>query len=83
MGMSLPTLGHYRHVHGLRTVLASCVNGSRCWHQATLDVGGLPDDLVLKSLESRMVCTQCGVIGADVRPNWSERPLPYNSTVVR
>jgi hypothetical protein len=21
-----------------------------------------------------MVCTQCGIIGADARPNWQERP---------
>jgi hypothetical protein len=21
-----------------------------------------------------MVCTGCGIIGADVRPNWQERP---------
>jgi hypothetical protein len=22
----------------------------------------------------RMVCTSCGIVGADVRPNWQERP---------
>jgi hypothetical protein len=21
-----------------------------------------------------MVCTRCGIIGADARPNWQERP---------
>jgi len=55
----------------------------RCWHSATLELDHLSDDTVLKSLEPRMVCTQCGTIGADVRPNWSERPLPYNSTAMR
>jgi hypothetical protein len=23
---------------------------------------------------SRMVCTRCGIIGADARPNWTEKP---------
>src|ERR1700688_1948102 len=22
----------------------------------------------------RMVCTRCGIVGADARPNWTERP---------
>jgi hypothetical protein len=30
-------------------------------------------DLTVKSFEPRMVCTKCGTIGADVRPNWKER----------
>jgi hypothetical protein len=25
-------------------------------------------------LERKAVCTKCGMIGADVRPNWSKRP---------
>jgi hypothetical protein len=25
-------------------------------------------------------CTKCGMIGADVRPNWSERPPPESLT---
>jgi hypothetical protein len=33
----------------------------------------LPGDLTVKSFEPRMVCTKCGIIGADVRPNWKER----------
>jgi len=31
----------------------------------------LPDETVLLALEPRMVCTACGLIGADVRPDWS------------
>jgi hypothetical protein len=31
----------------------------------------LPDDTPLLALDSRMVCTRCGLIGADVRPDWT------------
>src|SRR6266446_3829007 len=31
----------------------------------------LPDETPVRSLCPRMVCTACGLIGADVRPDWS------------
>jgi uncharacterized C2H2 Zn-finger protein len=31
----------------------------------------LADDVSVRSLCGRMVCTRCGTIGADVRPDWS------------
>ena len=65
------TLGNMRQ-NGVRRLLVYC-NGLHCWHSATVDADFLPGDVVLKSLEPRMVCTQCGLIGADVRPNWSEQ----------
>jgi hypothetical protein len=37
----------------------------------TLRGDGFPDDLPVRSLCRRMVCTVCGMIGADVRPDWS------------
>jgi len=67
-----PNLGHYRHYHGIRGVRVYCRNGRACWHSAKLNVDDLPDDVVLRSLGPRMVCTQCGLVGADVRPDWSE-----------
>ena len=37
------------------------------------------DDLPVPSFGPRMVCTVCGAIGADARPNWNERaPLVYS-----
>jgi hypothetical protein len=33
------------------------------------------DDVPVPSLAPRMICTCCGIIGADARPNWSERPV--------
>jgi hypothetical protein len=68
----LPTLGHYRHKHGIHTFTVYCLNGSRCWHRAVLTLDNVPDDTILKSLDARMVCTQCGIVGADVRPNWAQ-----------
>jgi hypothetical protein len=38
------------------------------------------DETVLLDLDRRAVCTKCGIIGADVRPNWSERPPPESLT---
>ena len=31
------------------------------------------DNLAVPSFGTRMVCTVCGAIGADARPNWNER----------
>jgi hypothetical protein len=43
-----------------------------CNHSARLEADWLPDDTVLPPLGPRMVCTACGLIGADVRPDWSQ-----------
>ena len=59
--------------NGVRRLLIYC-NGFRCWHSATIDADFLADEVVLKSVEPRMVCSRCGLIGADVRPNWSDQP---------
>jgi hypothetical protein len=69
------TLGHLRshHCHDLRIYCTSLW----CNHSAKLNADWLPDDTVLLDLDPRMVCTACGLIGADVRPDWTphtERP---------
>jgi hypothetical protein len=33
-----------------------------------------PDHVPVPSFGPRMVCTRCGIIGADARPNWQEQP---------
>jgi hypothetical protein len=48
----------------------------RCRHRTIINVDHLPADLTVKSFEPRMVCTKCGTVGADVRPNWRERARP-------
>jgi hypothetical protein len=69
------TLGHIRS-HGVRRLLIHCTHGLYCHHSALVDADRWPDDTVLLDLDRRAVCTKCGTIGADVRPNWSERPPP-------
>jgi hypothetical protein len=43
----------------------------RCHHSASMNADWLPDAMPVRSLCSRMVCTRCGMIGADVRTDWS------------
>jgi hypothetical protein len=75
------TLGHIRW-HGVRRLLIYCSTG-HCHHSAVVDADRWPDDTVLLDLDQRAVCTKCGMIGADVRPNWSERPPPGSLTGVQ
>jgi hypothetical protein len=65
------TMGHIRG-HGCRDLLVYCSSGF-CNHSATLNGDWLSDDVPVRSLCRRMVCTKCGMIGADVRPDW--RPM--------
>jgi hypothetical protein len=53
------TMGH---------LLVYCASG-RCHHSATLNADWLSDATQVRSLCPRMVCTRCGMIGADVRPD--------------
>jgi hypothetical protein len=45
----------------------------QCHHEVIVNVDHLPGDMSVPSFGLRMVCTKCGTIGADVRPNWRER----------
>jgi hypothetical protein len=60
-------LGHIRG-HGCRDLLVYC-DSIWCNHSAKLNADWLSDDTALLTLEPRMVCTACGLIGADVRPD--------------
>jgi len=63
------TMGHIRG-HGCPRLLVYCTS-PWCNHSATLTLDWLPDDTALLELDPRMVCTACGLIGADVRPDWT------------
>jgi hypothetical protein len=63
------TLANMR-AQGVRSLSVSCW---LCHHGAVLIADRWPNYLPLPSFGPRMVCTGCGIVGADVRPNWQER----------
>lgn len=63
-------LGNMRQ-NGVRSLAVRC---NLCHHEAVLEVEAWPDHVPVPAFRRRMVCTKCGIIGADVRPNWRERP---------
>jgi hypothetical protein len=63
------TLGNMR-AQGVRSLSVSCW---QCHHDGVLSVDSWPDDVYVPSFGPRMVCTRCGTIGADARPNWKGR----------
>jgi len=38
-----------------------------------INVEAHPDDVSVPAFSRRMLCTACGMIGADARPNWNDR----------
>jgi hypothetical protein len=51
-----------------------------CHHEAVVNVDSFAPDVAVPAFGPRMVCTGCGIIGADVRPNWQERPTRESIT---
>jgi hypothetical protein len=66
------TLGHIR-LHGVRRLLIYCSEGIYCHHSSVVDADRWPDDTALRDPCPKAVCTKCGMIGADVWPNWQDR----------
>jgi hypothetical protein len=56
--------------NGVRSLSIQC---HQCRYEVGMNVDHLPGDLTVPSFGPRTVCTECGTIGADVRPNWRER----------
>jgi hypothetical protein len=63
------TLGNMR-ANGVRSMAVSCW---QCHHEAVLSADRWPDHMAVPALGPRMVCTRCGIIGADARLNWREQ----------
>ena len=63
------TLGHMRAL-GCRRLLIYCSTGL-CHHSAIVEADHWGDQTAIRDLCSKAVCTRCGMIGADVRPDWS------------
>jgi hypothetical protein len=65
------TLGNMRE-NGVSRLAVWCF-GRGCNHHSIFDVSDYPDDIPVPSFGPRMRCERCGHVGADARPNWSER----------
>jgi hypothetical protein len=63
------TLANMRSL-GVRSLAITC---ELCHHAAVLSVERWADHIPVPSFGPRMVCTRCGIIGADARPNWREQ----------
>ena len=59
------TLGNMR-ANGVHSLAASC---HLCHHEAIISAAPWPDDVPVPTFGPRMVCTRCGIVGADARPN--------------
>jgi hypothetical protein len=57
--------------NGVRSLDVQC---NKCRHREIVNVEHLSGNVTVASLRRRMVCTKCGTVGADVRPNWLEQP---------
>src|ERR1700675_1932974 len=73
------TLGNMR-ANGVRSLDVSCW---QCHHRTILSADPWPDHVPVPSFGPRMVCTRCGIIGADARPNWQEQPQRESLTGVQ
>jgi hypothetical protein len=63
------TLGHMRK-KGVRSLAVSC---PQCSRETVMSADRWPDHVTISSFRPYMVCTGCGLVGADVQPNWKEK----------
>jgi hypothetical protein len=70
------TLANMR-ANGVRSLSVRC---ELCHHEPVINVDAYAETVTVPSFGPCMVCTSCGIIGADVRPNWKERPQPESIT---
>jgi hypothetical protein len=73
------TLANMRAL-GVRSLSVSCWS---CHHDAVLGVDAWPDNVPVPSFGPRMVCSSCGIVGADARPNWKDQPSRPSLTGVQ
>ena len=68
------TLGNMREL-GVRSLAVTC---DLCHHRAVLPAESWGDAVLVRDFRPRMVCTRCGIVGADARPDWREMPASGN-----
>ena len=62
------TLGNMRSL-GPRSIDATC---KACGHREIVNVDDWPDEEPVPALGPRMRCSNCGHLGASVRPDWTQ-----------
>jgi hypothetical protein len=72
------TLGNMRRL-GVRGLAVYCLNHN-CRHETVISVDDYADNVPVPWFGPHMVCTACGMIGADARPNWKEQPAQMSLT---
>ena len=70
------TLANMR-ANRVRSLLVYC---GACPRIVVFNVDAYPEAVPVPAFGPRMVCTGCGMIGADARPNWRERYDPGQIT---
>ena len=55
--------------NGVRSLSVSC---PACHRSVRFNVDAYADEIPVPAFGPRMVCTRCGMIGADARPDWTE-----------
>ena len=63
------TLGHMRR-NGVHSLLIAC---QKCRHEVVMTANLWGDDVPVPAIGPRTICSKCGNIGADSRPNWQAR----------
>ena len=66
------TFGNMR-ANGVRSLVVHCLNFD-CRHEKIVNVDAYGDEMFVPSLGPRTRYELCGQRGADVMPNWNERP---------
>jgi hypothetical protein len=66
--IELMTLGAMRQL-GVRSLAASC---HKCHHEMIIEADQWLDRMQVPSFGPQILCSKCGTVGADVRPNWRE-----------
>jgi hypothetical protein len=67
------TLDNMR-ANDVRRLVVYCL-APYCQHSAVIDADAYDGSLLVKSFDAQMLCTRCGLIGADVRPNWRDKAI--------
>jgi hypothetical protein len=69
---------HDARQHALVGVRSLSVTCELCHHGAVLPADDWSDAVLVRDFRHRMVCSICGIVGADARPNWREMQAAGN-----